>query len=76
MQTLPIDTRMEDMKESLKRSKLGKNVMFLFKCSDETTDNRRLAKELVHKWSRPIFYDQDAEEVRLIYVMSYGVWQW
>lgn len=63
LSSLPVDTRMEDMKELLKRSQLGRNVMFLYKCSEETADNRRLAKELVHKWARPIFYDQDAEEV-------------
>jgi hypothetical protein len=30
-------------------------VLFLFKLRDETAENRRLAKELVEKWSRPIF---------------------
>lgn len=60
---LPIDTRYDDHKDMLRKSQLGKNVMFLFKCGEETGDNRRIAKELVHAWSRPIFYDQDAEEV-------------
>lgn len=64
-QLLPIDTRREDMKENLKKSQLGARVMFLFKCPDETTDNRRLAKELVHEWSRHIFYDPEAEAVGL-----------
>lgn len=63
LQVLPVDTRMEDMKELLKRSQLGRNVMFLYKCSDETPDNKRMAMELVHKWARPVFYDQDAEDV-------------
>jgi transcription factor SPN1 len=49
----------------LRKSQLGKNVMFLFKCNEETSENRRIAKELVHRWSRPIFYDQEAEEVRV-----------
>ncbi|GLC34484.1 hypothetical protein PLESTB_001256100 [Pleodorina starrii] len=64
LQKLPIDTRHEDHKEMLRKSQLGKNVMFLFKCNEETSDNRRIAKELVHSWSRPIFYDQDAEEAK------------
>lgn len=64
LQLLPVDLGLEDHKEILKKSQLGKNVMFLFKCADETPENRRMAKELVHKWSRPIFYDHEAEEVK------------
>ncbi len=30
-------------------------VLFLFKLPDESAANRRAAKELVEKWSRPIF---------------------
>ena len=45
----------EDRKEQLKKSGLGRVVMFLYKLPDETPANRRLAKELVEKWSRPIF---------------------
>ncbi|KHG09724.1 Iws1 [Gossypium arboreum] len=30
-------------------------IMFLSKSDEETTSNRKLAKELVDKWSRPIF---------------------
>lgn len=63
MQVLPIDTSLDDHKDMLRKSQLGKNVMFLFKCNEETGENRRMAKELVHRWSRPIFYDQEAEEV-------------
>ncbi|KAL4424116.1 hypothetical protein ABPG75_001417 [Micractinium tetrahymenae] len=51
---LPIDCSMEDRKEQLKKSGLGRIVMFLFKVPDETPANRRLAKELVERWSRPI----------------------
>ena len=72
-QTLPIDTRFEDHKEMLRKSQVGKNVMFLFKCSEETADNRRIAKELVHRWSRPIFYDQEAEEVSPVCENSTGM---
>jgi hypothetical protein len=63
-QLLPIDLGLEDHKEIVKKSQLGKNIMFLFKCTDETPENRRISKELVHKWCRPIFYDHEAEEVR------------
>ncbi|EPS66200.1 hypothetical protein M569_08577 [Genlisea aurea] len=52
---LPIDLEMHDRKEQLKRSGLGKVIMFLSKSDEETTSNRKLAKELVDKWSRPIF---------------------
>lgn len=57
----------------LRKSQVGKNVMFLFKCSEETADNRRIAKELVHRWSRPIFYDQEAEEVSPVCENSTGM---
>lgn len=39
----------------LKKSGLGKVIMFLSKSDEETTSNRKLAKDLVDKWSRPIF---------------------
>ncbi|KAJ4830482.1 hypothetical protein Tsubulata_012802, partial [Turnera subulata] len=42
---LPIDLEQYDRREQLKKSGLGK----------ETTPIRKLAKELVDKWSRPIF---------------------
>ncbi len=44
LQALPIDLRHEDHKEMLRKSGLGKNVMFLFKCPSEVPDNQRLAK--------------------------------
>ncbi|EFN50726.1 hypothetical protein CHLNCDRAFT_142536 [Chlorella variabilis] len=64
---LPVDCSLEDRKEQLKRSGLGRVVMFLFKLPDETPTNQRLAKELVERWSRPILApsrvrDLDAEE--------------
>ena len=46
---------MQDRKEQLKKSRLGQVVMFLYKLPDETAGNRRMAKELVERWSRPIF---------------------
>ncbi|CAH9086087.1 unnamed protein product [Cuscuta epithymum] len=51
----PIDLEQYDRKEQLKRSGLGKVIMFLSKSDEETTGNRKLAKDLVDKWSRPIF---------------------
>ncbi|KAK1320329.1 hypothetical protein QJS10_CPA03g01585 [Acorus calamus] len=44
-----------DRREQLKKSGLGKVVVFLSRSDEETTSNRKLAKELVDKWSRPIF---------------------
>ncbi|KAL0447721.1 UNVERIFIED_CONTAM: protein IWS11 [Sesamum latifolium] len=44
----PIDLEQYDRREQLKKSGLGK-------FDEETTANRKLAKELVDKWSRPIF---------------------
>ncbi|XP_010538391.1 PREDICTED: protein IWS1 homolog 2-like [Tarenaya hassleriana] len=51
----PIDLDQYDRREQLKNSGLGKVIMFLSKSDEETTSNRRLAKDLVDKWSRPIF---------------------
>ncbi|KAM6556567.1 hypothetical protein CsatB_003586 [Cannabis sativa] len=52
---IPIDLEQYDRREQLKKSGLGKVIMFLSKSDEETTSNRKLAKELVDKWSRPIF---------------------
>lgn len=60
---LPIDCSMEDRKEQLKKSGLGRIVMFLFKVPDETPANRRLAKELVERWSRPILAPNRARDL-------------
>ncbi|XP_024995465.1 protein IWS1 homolog 1 isoform X1 [Cynara cardunculus var. scolymus] len=51
----PIDLDQYDRREQLKKSGLGKVIMFLSKSDEETTSNRKLAKDLVDKWSRPIF---------------------
>ena len=39
----------------LRRSELGKVVMILFKHPDESPSVKRLAKDLIEQWSRPIF---------------------
>eukprot|EP00245_Coleochaete_scutata_P017006 TRINITY_DN8138_c0_g1_i1.p1 TRINITY_DN8138_c0_g1~~TRINITY_DN8138_c0_g1_i1.p1 ORF type:complete len:482 (-),score=170.27 TRINITY_DN8138_c0_g1_i1:359-1804(-) len=51
---LPIDMEYMDRKEQLKDSGLGRIIMFFSKLETETVKNRKLAQELVHKWSRPI----------------------
>ena len=51
----PIDLEQHDRRKQLKRSGLGKVIMFLSKSDEETTSNRKLAKDLVDKWSTPIF---------------------
>ncbi|XP_064970952.1 protein IWS1 homolog 1 isoform X2 [Musa acuminata AAA Group] len=51
----PIDLEQYDRREQLKRSGIGKVIMFLSKSDEETTSNRKLAKELVDRWSRSIF---------------------
>ncbi|EIE24200.1 hypothetical protein COCSUDRAFT_65792 [Coccomyxa subellipsoidea C-169] len=55
LQQLPIEVADSLRKEQLKKSELGKVVMFLFRLPDESQANRRIAKELIERWSRPIF---------------------
>ncbi|KAH7298173.1 hypothetical protein KP509_25G030500 [Ceratopteris richardii] len=52
---LPIDVELDERREQLKRSGLGKVIMFLSKSDEEGAANRKLARDLVDKWSRPIF---------------------
>ncbi|GAQ80683.1 hypothetical protein KFL_000590360 [Klebsormidium nitens] len=52
---MPIDTSEPDVRDWLKDSYLGRVVMFLSRLPDETADNRAVARDLVDKWSRPIF---------------------
>eukprot|EP00249_Psilotum_nudum_P012323 c23720_g1_i1 orf=112-1608(+) len=52
---LPIDVELYDRREQLKKSGLGKVIMFLSRSDEETPGNRKLARDLVDKWSRPIF---------------------
>ncbi|KAH7576476.1 hypothetical protein JRO89_XS01G0077600 [Xanthoceras sorbifolium] len=47
----PIDLEQYDRREQLKKSGLGKVIMFLSKSDEETTSNRKLAKDLVDKWT-------------------------
>ena len=52
---LPIDVELFERREQLKKSGLGKVVMFLSRLPEETPANKKLARDLVDKWSRPIF---------------------
>lgn len=52
---LPIDVELYERREQLKKSGLGKVIMFLSKSDEEGSANRKLARDLVDKWSRPIF---------------------
>ncbi|KAI4328020.1 hypothetical protein L6164_020417 [Bauhinia variegata] len=70
----PIDLEQYDRREQLKKSGLGKVIMFLSKSDEEIGVNRKLAKDLVDKWSRPIFNKstrfedmRSAEDERLPY---------
>ncbi|KAJ0431754.1 putative transcription regulator IWS1 family [Helianthus annuus] len=48
----PIDLYQDDRREQLKKSGIGKAVMFMSKSDEETASNRKLAKDLVDKWFR------------------------
>jgi transcription factor SPN1 len=52
---LPIETDLNDRKEELKRSGLGRMIMFLSSLPQESTSNRKKCKDLVEKWSRPVY---------------------
>lgn len=61
-----LDTSLEHRRDQLKRSGLGKVIMFYAKLPDETASNRRLAARLVEQWSKPVYEqftrrDSDAE---------------
>ncbi|KAK4490822.1 hypothetical protein RD792_001537 [Penstemon davidsonii] len=51
----PIDLEQQCRKEQLKKSGLGKVIMFFSKFDEETAANRKLAKELVDKWVNTIY---------------------
>ncbi|KAK8999169.1 hypothetical protein V6N11_070346 [Hibiscus sabdariffa] len=50
-----IDISSEDPREKLKRSKIGKVIMFMSKSEEKTTSNRQLTKDLVENCCRTIF---------------------
>lgn len=59
---LPINLEEEVVMQELKASELGSAIMFLANLPIETNANRKLAKELVEKWSRGIFRISDKFE--------------
>jgi transcription factor SPN1 len=61
---LPVDTQEQDGREQLKRSGLGKVVMF-YKLHDEVPSNRDTAARMVDAWSRPIFSLSAVYKVRV-----------
>ncbi|KAL8490241.1 hypothetical protein ACS0TY_025956 [Phlomoides rotata] len=59
---LPIDLEQYERKEQLQKSGIGRAVMFFYKWDEETKSNRKLAKELVEKWSRTISFKSTRSE--------------
>jgi transcription factor SPN1 len=55
LKKLPINVEMFDRREQLKKSGLGRMIMFYYKLPEESLTNKRTAQWLVEKWSRPIF---------------------
>ncbi|XP_022753624.1 protein IWS1 homolog 1-like [Durio zibethinus] len=51
----PLDLEQQERREQLKKSGLGRVIMFLSRSEEETTSNKKLANDLIHKWSRIIF---------------------
>ncbi|XVE80551.1 hypothetical protein DITRI_Ditri14bG0149200 [Diplodiscus trichospermus] len=51
----PIDLKQQDRREQFKKSGLGKVIIFLSKYDEETTSNKKLAKDLIERWSQVIF---------------------
>jgi transcription factor SPN1 len=55
IEQLPVSTDSHDRKDELKRSGLGRNIMFLSSLAEETAENRTVCKKLIEKWSRPVY---------------------
>jgi transcription factor SPN1 len=64
LQELQVNCSNEDHRDQLKKSGVGKLVMFLSKLPDETPENRKLAQHLVETWSRPILGVARSAEMR------------
>ena len=52
---LPIDAADERRRNQLKASGVGRVVLFYSRLPEETPGNRRAARSLVERWSRPVF---------------------
>ncbi|XP_047326805.1 protein IWS1 homolog 1-like [Impatiens glandulifera] len=55
LQDFPIYLEQSGRRDQLKKSGLGKVIIFLSKSNEEIMSNKRLAKEVVDKWCRSIF---------------------
>jgi len=55
IEQLPVSTDLHERKDELKRSGLGRNIMFLSSIEEETPQNRTVCKKLIEKWSRPVY---------------------
>ena len=55
IEQLPVSTDSHERKDELKRSGLGRVIMFLSTIEEETAQNRAICKKLVEKWSRPVY---------------------
>jgi transcription factor SPN1 len=55
IEQLPVSTDSHERKDELKRSGLGRNIMFLSSIEEETAQNRTVCKKLIEKWSRPVY---------------------
>ena len=55
IEQLPVSTDSHERKDELKRSGLGRNILFLSTLEEETPKNRTVCKKLVEKWSRPVY---------------------
>ncbi|KAF5205331.1 Transcription factor iws1 [Thalictrum thalictroides] len=68
----PIDVGQYNRREQLKKSGIGKVIMFLSKTDEEIVPNRKLARALVDKWSRPLYnkstrFDQEMRSSSMIH---------
>lgn len=79
---LPIDLSQEGRKTQLKKSQLGRYVLFYSKLPDESLANRKLARGLVETWSRAILEqykevgEEEAKQVGLRYPKLPAAVQW
>ncbi|XP_039145803.1 protein IWS1 homolog 1-like [Dioscorea cayenensis subsp. rotundata] len=61
-----------ERREQLRKSGLGKMIMFLSKSDEEIKGNKKLAQAIIDKWSRPIFNNSlRYEDVRDVDIASY-----
>ncbi|PIA30793.1 hypothetical protein AQUCO_05400119v1 [Aquilegia coerulea] len=67
----PLDVGQFNTREQLKKSGIGKVVMFLSKTDEDIAANRKLARDLADKWCRSIYgistrFDQDMRSCSMV----------